>query len=64
MKINDVVMVNMPVAVGKAADKKTARCEFNHKIAKITEVVDGKYKLNIDGGRFLWPESLLAVPVI
>lgn len=64
MKIDDVVLINMPANLGKAIDKKSARREFNHKIARITDVVGDMYKLNVDGGRFLWPGSLLAKPVM
>lgn len=64
MNINDVVLINMPTALGKTVDKKAARREFNHRVAKITEVVGDKYRLNVDGGRFLWSENVLARPVI
>lgn len=64
MNINDVVMINMPITTGKSVDKKAARREFNRKIARITEVVGDKYRLNVDGGRFLWPESVLAIPLV
>ena len=64
MIVDDVVLINMPANLGKAIDKKSARREFNHKIARITDVVGDMYKLNVDGGRFLWPGNLLAKPVM
>ena len=64
MNINDVVLINMPEMLGKAVDKKSARQEFNHRVARITDVVGDMYKLNVDNGRFLWPENVLARPVV
>ncbi|MEY8367110.1 hypothetical protein AALA22_15925 [Anaerovoracaceae bacterium 41-7] len=63
LNINDRVMINIPETMCTVKNAKALR-KFNHRVSKITEIVsDGSYRLDIDGGKYVWSKTILAVPM-
>ena len=63
LKEGDRVLINMPLQAS-AMPSAAARRKYNNKVATITEKIDSTFfKINIDGGRWLWSKEYLAVAI-
>lgn len=59
-EINQKVMIHMPNNIsGKVMHAAQLR-KFNHKVATVIAVAGKHCRLNVDGGKYEWPFSILA----
>lgn len=59
LEIGDRVYINIPLQAAFLKNAKAKR-RYNHKAAQVINIIEDRYLLSVDCGKFEWDERVLA----